>query len=161
MREHPNLATAEKTREVFTLFQVATCRYYPIRQEAIAKLIELGVSLIPVKGKVPAVPQWKVRPSQAALHDWNEHADGWAYDGWAVVPGDNGWLVVDCDCDLFGQCVGYQTWKQEAALRGIPPTDFITKTPSGGFHLWHKQSTPPARRSKLPHVDIQGLNGTS
>lgn len=94
--------------------------------------LSYGLSVIPVKDKIPCVPSWKQYMKQRAT---NEEAGAWN-NGVAIICGDisGGLLCIDFDVkngDRYGdwlQLIDSQTPEVLSKL-------VIEQTPSGGYHV--------------------------
>lgn len=126
--------------------------------DAALKLLDAGMSIIPVQGKRPLVP-WQEYQTRRATEDevrgWYEaHPDA----GVGIVTGAISKLVV---LDVDGQVADPPTW---LSTHGITPT-MAVKTPRGGLHLYYTHAgewVSNAVRSRIVDgcsLDVRGDGG--
>nr|WP_232523726.1 bifunctional DNA primase/polymerase [Nocardioides sp. MAH-18] len=119
-------------------------------------LADAGFHVFPVEGKEPRV-RWgsaATRDAEQLLAWWRR----WPDAGVAVDCGRSGVVVVDLD--VKDGVDGVTAWKELAD--GRAPATFCAVTPSGGRHLYYRDSARSYRNSAsqvAPGVDVRGVGG--
>lgn len=111
-------------------------------------LIAKDIAVFPCAGKIPVTPDgfYNASTDPNQIREWFEFTDF----NIAVVPGQNGWFVVDVDLGA-----------DKALVDALPPT-LMVRTPSGGNHYYYDASELDAEygNKKLANkIDIRHMSG--
>lgn len=125
--------------------------------------LELAAKGVPV---FPCVPNGKRPLTTRGLHDASSlPADlrAWARQHPRANLGmptgiASGFLVVDVDCKAG--VPGIASLQAAERILGVLPRDLISRTPSGGYHLWFTMPSVEIRNSagKLGHLEAPGVD---
>ena len=124
--------------------------HHPFGDNAV-RLHALGLVILPCcgdDGKRPSVKGWERPKSAKTVATW---AQRFASANIGVACGASGVVVVDVDRPEL----------EDAMLRRFGDTPLLTRTPSGGAHLWYRKLGPVRSGNLRPglEVDIKSDGG--